>query len=137
MDIVLAPDIYVNASVSLGSPPEHVVRRALGGSTRTKASEWVLERVESMLRALPDFKDDAVDQQMTTIRGLVDIIDTDEFFIEDWNEALVALAKAAGVNRVLTDHPDLLATVPNQGVEFVSSDNWLVEQATPPPSPGV
>lgn len=137
MDVVLAPDIYVNASVSLGSAPEHVVRRTLGGPTRAKASEWVLERVESMLRALPDFKDDAVAQHMTTIRGLVDVVETDEFFIEDWNEALVALAKAAGVSRVLTDHPDLLATVPNQEVEFVSSDNWLVEQASPPPPPRV
>ena len=137
MDVVLAPDIYVNASVSLGSPPEHVVRRALGGPARAKASEWVLERVESMLHALPDFKDDAVAQQMATIRGLVDIIETEEFFIEDWGEALVALAKAAGVRRVLTDHPDLLATVSGQGVEFVSSDNWLVEQAIPPPPPRV
>jgi len=136
MDVVLAPDIYVNASVSLGSPPEHVVRRALGGPARTKASEWVLERVESMLHALPDFKDDAVAQQMATIRGLVEIIETEEFFIEDWGKALVALAKAAGVRRVLTDHPDLLASAP-QGVQFVSSDNWLVEQATPPPPPTV
>ncbi|MDH3726130.1 MAG: hypothetical protein OER77_01240 [Myxococcales bacterium] len=137
MDVVLAPDIYVNASVSLGSAPEHVVRRALAGPARAKASEWVLERVESMLRALPDFKDDAIAQQMTTIRGLVDVVETDEFFIEDWNEALVALARAAGVSRVLTDHPDLLATAPRRGVEFVSSDNWLVEQATPPPPPRV
>lgn len=137
MDVVLAPDIYVNASVSLGSPPEHVVRRALGGPARAKASEWVLERVESMLHALPDFKDDAVTQQMATIRGLVEIIETEEFFIEDWGKALVALAKAAGVRRVLTDHPDLLATASGQGVEFVSSDNWLVEQAAPPPPPRV
>ncbi len=135
MDVVLAPDIYVNASVSLGSPPEHVVRRALGGPARAKVSKWVLERVESMLHALPDFKDDAVAQQMTTIRGLVEVVETDEFFIEDWDKALVALAKTAGVSRVLTDHPDLLATGPRQGVEFVSSDNWLVEQATPPPPP--
>ncbi|MDH3845833.1 MAG: hypothetical protein OES69_17980, partial [Myxococcales bacterium] len=94
MDVVLAPDIYVNASVSLGSAPEHVVRRALGGPARAKASKWVLERVESMLHALPDFKNDAVAQQMSTIRDLVDVVETDEFFIEDWNQALVALAKA-------------------------------------------
>lgn len=135
MDVVLAPDIYVNASVALGSPPEHVIRRALGGPARAKASEWVLERVESMLRAIPDFKDAAVSEQMTTIRGLVDVVETDAFFIEDWDKALVALAQAAGVNRVLTDHPDLLATTGRQGVEFVSSDNWLVEQMTPPPPP--
>ena len=135
MDVVLAPDIYVNASVSLGSPPEHVVRRALGGPARAKASAWVLERVESMLHALPDFKDDAVAEQMTAIRGLVEVVETDEFFIEDWVQALVALAKAAGVSRVLTDHPDLLATGARQDVEFVSSDSWLVEQAAPPPPP--
>ena len=135
MDVVLAPDIYVNASVSLGSPPEHVVRRALGGPARAKASAWVLERVESMLHALPEFKDDAVTEQMTAIRGLVEVVETDEFFIEDWAQALVALAKAAGVSRVLTDHPDLLATGARQDVEFVASDSWLVEQAAPPPPP--
>jgi hypothetical protein len=137
MDVVLAPDIYVNASVALGSPPEHVVRRAFGGLSRPNASEWVLERVESMLRALPEFKDDAVAQQVETIRGLVDIVERGEHFIEDWETALVALAKAAGVTRVLTDHPDLLAAKLRDGVEFVSSDAWLGEQATPPPPPPV
>ncbi len=88
-----------------------------------------------MLRGIPEFKDVAVDQQMTTIRGFVDILPTEEFFIEDWDKALVALAKAAGVGRVLTDHPDLLASNEVSGVEFVSSDNWLGEQATPPPPP--
>jgi len=135
MDAVLAPDIYVNASVSLGSAPEHVVRRALGGASRTKSSEWVMERVESMLHALPEFKDEAVAQQMSTIRGLVDIVDTGDFFIEDWAEALAALAKAAGVARVLTDHPDLLRQKDTSGVSFVSSDTWLGEQGTPPPPP--
>ncbi len=135
MDIVLAPDIYVNASIALGSPPEHAVRRAFGGPGKPKASGWVMERVESMLRAIPEFKDDAVAAQMTTIRGLVDVVQTDEFFIEDWDKALVALAKIAGVGRVLTDHPDLLASRKVEGVEFVSSDDWLVEQTTPPPPP--
>ncbi len=137
MDVVLAPDIFVNASIALGSPPEHAVRRAFGGPSKPKTSAWVLERVESMLHALPEFKDAAVQQQMTTIRGLVDIVDTSEFFIEDWNEALIALAKAAGAGRVLTDHPDLLASNGGQGIEFVSSDSWLGEQATPPPPPRV
>ena len=135
MDVVLAPDIYVNASVALGSPPEHVVRRALGGPSKPKASGWVMERVESMLRAIPEFKDGAVAQQMATLRSLVDVVPTEEFFIEDWDKALVALAKAAGLGRVLTDHPDLLASKTVGGVEFVSSDTWLGEQATPPPSP--
>ncbi len=135
MDVVLAPDIYVNASVALGSPPEHAVRRAFGGPSRPKASSWVMERVESMLHAMPEFKDAAVAEQMATIRGLVDVVPTEEFYIEDWDKALVALAKAAGVGRVLTDHPDLLASKAVGGVEFVSSDHWLGEQATPPPPP--
>ncbi len=135
MDVVLAPDIYVNASVALGSPPEQAVRRAFGGSSRPKASSWVIERVESMLHAIPEFKDAAVTQQMTTIRDLVDVVSTEEFFIEDWDKALVALAKAACVGRVLTDHPDLLAAKRVEGVEFVSSDRWLGEQVTPPPPP--
>jgi len=95
MDVVLAPDIYVNASIALGSPPEQVIRRAFGGPGKPKASAWVMERVESMLHALPEFKDDAVMPQMAVIRGLVDLVETDEFFIEDWDDALVALAKAA------------------------------------------
>jgi pterin-4a-carbinolamine dehydratase len=135
MDVVLAPDIYVNASIALGSSPERAVRRAFGGPVKPKTSIWVMERVESMLHALPEFKDDAVAQQMTTIRGLVDVIETKKFFIEDWNEALVALAEAAEVARVLTDHPDLLANNGKAGVEFVSSDDWLGEQLTPPPPP--
>lgn len=137
MDVVLAPDVYVNASVALGSPPEHAVRRAFGAPRKPKTSAWVMERVQSMLHALPEFKDDAVIQQMSTIRGLVEVVESDEHFIEDWEEALVALAKAAGVMRVLTDHPDLLASKSLQGVEFVSSDSWLLEQATPPPPPVV
>ncbi len=137
MDVVLAPDIYVNASVALGSPPEHAVRRAFGAPSKPKTSTWVVQRVESMLHALPEFKDDAVAQQMSTIRGLVDLVERGEYFIEDWEAALVALAKAAGVSRVLTDHPDLLAAKARQGVEFVSSDAWLREQAAPPPPPVV
>ena len=135
MNVVLAPDIYVNASVSLGSPPEHVIRRTLGWAARAKTSEWVMDRVESMLRALPEFKDDAVAAQMATIRGLVDVVETGKFLVEDWSKALVALAKAAEVGRVLTDHPDLLAESTLRGIEFVSSEAWLGEQTTPPPPP--
>lgn len=137
MDVVLAPDVYVNASIALGSPPERAVRRALGGPVKAKSSAWVMERVESMLHALPEFKDEAVKAQMKTIRSLVDIVEERDFFIEDWQEALVVLARAAGVTRVLTDHPDLLATESSNGVEFVSSEAWLAEQATPPPPPRI
>jgi hypothetical protein len=137
MDAVLAPDIYVNASVALGSAPERVIRRVFAAPVKPKTSAWVLERVQSMLHALPEFKDDAVEQQMRTIRGLVQIVENGDHYIEDWREALVALAKAAGVGRVLTDHPDLLGSNEADGVVFVSSDRWLVEQATPPPPPVV
>ena len=137
MDVVLAPDIYVNASVALGSPPERVVRRAFGGPQKPKTSTWVMERVQSMLHALPEFRDEAVAQQMSTIRGLVEVVEKNEHFIEDWHEAMVALAKAARVNRVLTDHPDLLSANRVGGIEFVSSDAWLGEQTSPPPPPPV
>jgi len=137
MDVVLAPDIYVNASIALDSPPERAVRRVFGARSRPKASGWVIERIESMLHALPEFKDEAVAQQIGMIRGLVDLVETGEFFIEDWDKALVALAKAAGAGRVLTDHPDLLASQRVDGVEFISSERWLTEQMTPPPPPRV
>ena len=137
MDIVLAPDIYVNASVALGSSPERAVRRAFGAPQKPKTSTWVMERVQSMLHALPEFRDEAVAQQMSTIRGLVDVVEQAEHFIEDWDQALVALAKAAGVGRVLTDHPDLLSKKRVSNVEFVSSDRWLGEQGSPPPPPVV
>jgi hypothetical protein len=137
MDVVLAPDIYVNASVALGSSPERAVRRAFSSPQKPKTSTWVMERVQTMLHALPEFRDEAVAQQMSTIRGLVEVVEQHEHFIEDWHEAMVALAKAAGVGRVLTDHPDLLSAKSVGGIEFVSSDAWLGEQTSPPPPPVV
>ena len=69
MEIILAPDIYVNASVALGSPPDQVARRLLGGKRgSTKTSEWVLARVHQMLRALPAFKEEAVDAHVDARR---------------------------------------------------------------------
>lgn len=134
---ILAPDIYVNASVALGSPPEHVVRRFLGGDTKSKTTDWVLSRVDAMLRNLPQFKPEAVDKQMELIRGLVTIVETEGDHDPDaWEAALVDAAKAAGVKRIITDHPDLADKDPVDGIEFVSSDAWLVEQTTPPPPPG-
>jgi hypothetical protein len=35
----------------------------------------------------------------------------------------------------VTDHPDLLELETSDGVEFMSSEAWLVEAATPPPAP--
>jgi hypothetical protein len=63
-EVVLAPDIYVNASVALGSALERAACRAFAGRSKPKTSAWVLERVKFMLHALPEFKDEAVHRQM-------------------------------------------------------------------------
>ena len=137
MEIILAPDIFVNASVALGSPPEQVVRRVLGARKGgNKTSEWILARVQHMLQAVPAFKGDAVHAQVDLIRGLVQIVQlTGEHPADAWADALVATARAAGVARVVTDHPDLLQMENVGDIEFMSSEAWLVEAATPPPAP--
>ena len=132
----LAPDIFVNASVALGSPPEHIARRVLVPGKRIPSSVWVLERVEAMLSSIPEFKPDAVAQQMSTIREFVDVVELSETYgAEQWREALVAAAKASKSDRVVTDHPDLLEVDEVDGVRFVSSDAWMVEATMPPPPP--
>lgn len=136
MDILLGPDVFVNASVALGSPPEQVVKRVLGKpGARHKTTEWVLGRVEAMLSAVPSFKKEAVGQQMSLIRNLVDVVKVPGEPGEQWDKGLVASAKAAGYKRVITDHPDLADKTEVDGILFVSSDAWLVEQTTPPPPP--
>jgi hypothetical protein len=138
VDIILAPDVYVNASVAPGSHPDRVVQRVLGKHRgESKATEWVLGRVESMLGALPAFKRDALQQQLSLIRSLVNVIPgASDFGPDAWENALVASAKAAGAARVVTDHPDLLKVESSSGVEFISTENWLLEATTPPPVPG-
>lgn len=134
--IVLAPDIYVNASVALDSPPEQVARRVLDAKRGpSKTSAWVLARVEQMLRALPEFRGEAIDQQLALIRGLVEVVAVPDMPAHDWATALVTTAKAAGARRVVTDHPDLLTLAEREGIEFMSSEAWLLEAATPPPPP--
>lgn len=138
-DAILAPDVYVNASVAgVGLPPERVAQRFLVDNRgKTKSTPWILKRVAEMLTAHPDFLDDHVRPQIQTIRQSVDLIeDPLEAGSDAWEEALVGAAKAAGVNRVITDHPDLLAKDGRDGVEFISCENWLVEEGTPPPPPG-
>jgi hypothetical protein len=139
MNVLLAPDVYVNASVALGSPPEQVVQRVLGRPKekgRAKTTEWVLARVRHMLGALPEFKQDAVDKQLTLIRSLVEVVnDSAQFAPGEWEKALVASAKRTGVTRVITDHPDLLEKEQSGGVEFVASEAFLLELMTPPPPP--
>ena len=136
MEIILAPDIYVNASVALGSAPDQVARRVLSAKRgKNKTSEWVLSRVQQMLKAIPTFKGDAVDAQLTLIRGLVDIVTVPELPSDAWADALIATAQAAGANRVVTDHPDLLELENSEGIEFMSSEAWLLEAGTPPPAP--
>lgn len=138
MDIILAPDVYVNASVAPGTPPDRVVQRVLGQHKgESKASEWVLSRVESILGAIPTFKHDAVQQQMQLIRSYVKVLPgPDGFGADAWQKALVATAKAAGAQRVVTDHPDLLKVEAADGIDFISSEAWLLEATTPPPVPG-
>jgi hypothetical protein len=136
VNVLLAPDVYVNASVALGSPPEQVVQRILGkhkGETSTTA--WILDRVAAMLSLVPEFKKEAVDQQIGLIKGLVKVVETKSKHAPDaWKDALAEAAKLAGATRVITDHPDLIELeIP--GVEFISSEAWLFEQKMPPPPP--
>ena len=135
-DIILGPDVFVNASVALNSPPDHVVRRVLKPGKKSKSSAWILARIEAMLSAIDAFKPDAVKGQMDTIQQFVDVVDKEEHAADAWVDALVAAAKAASVSRVVTDHPDLADKDEVDGVEFLSSDAWLVEVTTPPPPPG-
>ncbi len=137
MKILLAPDVYVNASVAgAGLAPAQVVDRVLGNKkSRHQTTEWVLSTTAAMLKAHPNFKEDAVDGQVNLIRDLVDLVEPEEHDGEDWGAALVAAAKAAGVERVITDHPDLADKDEIDGVEFLSSDAWMIEQQTPPPPP--
>ncbi|MCC6875294.1 MAG: hypothetical protein IT378_13390 [Sandaracinaceae bacterium] len=138
MNILLAPDVYVNASVAgAGLAPTQVVNRVLGNKqSRSKTTEWVLARVHAMLEAHPVFKKDAIEPQLKLIRDLVEIVKTKgDFKPEQWREALVAAAKAANVTRVVTDHPDLADQDPIDGIEFISSDAWMIEATTPPPPP--
>lgn len=139
VDTLLAPDVFVNASVAgAGLAPEQVVNRVLGNQDpRPKTTSWVLGRVEAMLGAHPNFKSDSLEPQMKLIRDLVEVVDlSDDFGPEQWPDALVASAKAVGAARVITDHPDLADKDEIEGIEFLSTDAWMVEQITPPPPPG-
>ncbi len=137
-DFILGPDVYVNASVALGSPPEHVIRRVLGpNKKKTKTTAWILARIEAMLSNLDAFKPDAVARQMDTIRQFVEVVAEDlDHGPDAWVDALVGAAKACGAQRVITDHPDLADKTEVDGIEFLSSEAWLLEQTTPPPPPG-
>ena len=41
----------------------------------TKSTRWILDRVKAMLAAHPNFKKDAIDQQVGIIEGLVTVVD--------------------------------------------------------------
>jgi hypothetical protein len=138
VDILLAPDVYVNASVAgTGLAPEQVVNRVLGNKkSRPKTTPWILARIEAMLTAHPSFKKDAIAPQMKLIRDLVEVVELKQDHpAEAWIKALVASAKATGKKRVVTDHPDLADKTEVDGVEFLSTDAWLIEAQTPPPPP--
>ena len=135
MDVLLAPDVYVNASVAPGSPPDEVVQRILGKHKgESSTTEWILDRVAAMLAAVPSFKKEAVDPHLGLIKGLVKVVKPDgKHDANAWEDALAAAAKAAGAKRVITDHPDLLEK--GSKVEFISTEAWLLEQKMPPPPP--
>jgi hypothetical protein len=140
VDIVLGPDVYVNASVAVGSPPDKVVQRVLGQKKgQSQTTPWVLDRVAAMLGALTAsgvFKKEAIEQQVGLIKQLVTVVDEKtKHGPDDWAPALAAAAKLANAKRVVTDHPDLLAKEKLDGIEFISCEEWLVEQAMPPPPP--
>lgn len=134
LDVLIAPDVFVNASVALGSPPEQVARRVLGKATKPKSTTWVLKWVELLLSKAPGFREDHVKTQVDLIKGLVEVAETktDEM---DWVKGLVASAKAVGLKRVMTDHPDLADKTEVDGIQFLSTEAWLLEQTTPPPPP--
>ncbi len=137
VDILLAPDVFVNASVAPGSPPEHIARRVLGKpGSKPKTTRWVMTWTRALLAKAPGFKAEAVDAQMKTIEGLLEIVEVQDKTPEgDWVKGLVASAKAAKLKRVVTDHPDLADKTEVDGIAFLSSEAWLVEQTTPPPPP--
>lgn len=136
VDVLIGPDVFVNASVALGSPPEQVARRVLGKpGTKPKTTTWVMGWVETLLGKAPGFKAENVKPQVDLIRGLLDVVEIKGAPETDWVKGLVASAKAAGYKRVLTDHPDLADKTEVDGIAFVSSEAWLVEQTTPPPPP--
>lgn len=137
VDILLAPDVYVNASVAPGSLPDRVVQRVLGKHKgESAATEWILGRIAAILASVPEFKEEAVTGQISLIRSLVRVLPgASNFSAEAWKDALVAAAQAAKVTRVVTDHPDLLSVDRVDGVDFISTENWLVEITTPPPPP--
>ncbi len=135
MDVLIGPDVFVNASVALGSPPEQVARRVLGKpGAKPKTTTWVLHWVDLMLSKAPGFRADHVKAQIDLIKGLVDVVETSTAEL-DWTKGLVASAKAAGVKRVLTDHPDLADKTEVDGIQFLSTEAWLLEATTPPPPP--
>lgn len=137
MDIILAPDVYVNASVAPGTNPDRVVQRVLGQHKgECRATEWLLSLVGSMLEEIPSFRPEAVGGQVELIRSLVEVVPgANDVGPDAWEKGLVATAKAAGVLRVVTDHPDLLRLESSDGVEFISTEAWLFETTTPPPLP--
>lgn len=137
MQVVIAPDVLVNASIALGSAPQQVVDRLLSEPGAVVVSEWVLTRTAAMLKALPEFKEDAVAPHIARIRELVRVEGDSDFTADAWKDALLAAAKAGNATQVLTDHPDLVALDPVDGVVFLATDAYLIEASIPPPPPPV
>ncbi len=136
MDALLAPDVFVNASVAPGSAPEQLARRVLGKpGQKVKTTGWVMTWVETILSKAPGFKAESVKGQVDLIKSLCEVTEVKGAPETDWIKGLVASAKAVGCKRVITDHPDLADKTEVDGIQFLSSDAWLLEATTPPPPP--
>jgi hypothetical protein len=136
MNVVLGPDVFVNASVAPGSDPDKVAVRTLGGGRKVKVTPWILAQVKTMLGKVPQFKPELVEQQIERVRAVVEVLEEKTTHPAGaWAKALASAAKAAGVAFVVTDHPDLIAQGAEAGIDFITTENYLVDLAVPPPPP--
>jgi hypothetical protein len=136
--IVLGPDVFANASVAPGTDPDKVVQRTLGGKARqVSVTPWILDTIRFLLDKVPAFKHEALDKHIELIRSLVTVLDeTEKHAPAAWGPALAAAARLAGTKTVVTDHPDLINKT-EAGIDFISTENFLVEVSLPPPPPPI
>ena len=101
LDILLGPDVFVNASVALGSPPEQVARRVLGKpGSKPKTTKWVLSWIKALLDKTPGFKHEAVTAQMKTIEGLLEVV---EVLQEQQPRGLLGIVELRGATRLFPE----------------------------------
>jgi hypothetical protein len=137
VSIVLGPDVFANASVAPGTDPDHVVQRTLGGKRKVTVTPWILDTIRFLLGKVPAFKPEALDKQIELIKTLVNVADEKEKHDPAaWGPALAAAARLADTKTVVTDHPDLINKT-QDGIDFISTENFLVELSLPPPPPPI